>query len=149
MRIIRAHTLQYCANTGSDVRLLRNPRLDVTLLRMSNFRPVRRHIIALAHFAAHVLKKKNWDPRRAGNFRQPCAQSRPDLQNVRALIRPELPFERIAHHWTVNRQFDLLCLCETQEIVQVVNQPETLCVMLGFRLDVVVRHRRDSTVFNR
>ena len=55
MRIIYAHTLRYCANTGPDVRLLRDPRRDVTLLRMSNFRPVRRHIIALAHFAAHVL----------------------------------------------------------------------------------------------
>ena len=55
MRIIRAHTLRYCANTGSDVRLLRNPRRDVTLLRESNFRPAGRHIIALADFAAHVL----------------------------------------------------------------------------------------------
>lgn len=55
MRIIHAHTLRYCANAKPDIRLLRNPRHDVTLLRESNFRPVRRHIIAQPHFAAHVL----------------------------------------------------------------------------------------------
>jgi hypothetical protein len=62
MRIIRAHRFRYCANAGSDVRLLRNSRRDVTLLREGNFRPAGRHIIALAHFAAHVLKKKIWTP---------------------------------------------------------------------------------------
>lgn len=55
MRIIRAHTLRYCAKAKPDVRLLRDPRLDVTLLREGNFRPVRRNIIARTHFAAHVL----------------------------------------------------------------------------------------------
>lgn len=95
------------------------------------------------------FEKKILAPPPRKKFRQPSAQSRPDLQNVRALIRPELPFERIAHHWAINRQFDLLSFCKTQKIVQVVNQPEALCVMRGFRVDVVVRHRWDSTVFNR
>ena len=95
------------------------------------------------------LKKKNSAPQPSGNSGELPAQSYPDLQNVRALIGPEFPFECIAHHWTIHRQLDLLSLRQAQEIVQVIDQPETLRMMRGFRVDVVVRHRRNSTVFSR